>query len=99
MEQPIVLVTHAELRSLIRDAVRAEIPLIKPPSDTREVMDEKQAALYIGQKPGTLRQWRTLAKGPAYHKKGRRVFYKKSDLDIWMAQGRTFTSETPDAPY
>jgi hypothetical protein len=99
MEQTIVLVTPAELRSLIRDAVRAEIPLIKPPADIREVMDEKQAALYIGQKPGTLRQWRTLGKGPAYHKKGRRVFYKKYDLDAWMAQGRTFTSETPDAPY
>jgi hypothetical protein len=99
MEQTIVLVTPAELRSLIRDAVRAEIPLIKPFADTREFMDEKQAASYIGQKPATLRQWRTLSKGPAYHKKGRRIFYKKCDLDTWMAQGRTFTSETPDAPY
>lgn len=99
MINSIVLVTAGELRSLIRDAVRAEIPLIRPPAVTREVMDEKQAASYVGQKPATLRQWRTLGKGPAYHKKGRRVFYKKSDLDAWMAQGRTFTSETPDAPY
>ncbi len=96
MEQTIVVVTPSELRSLIREAVRAEIP--KPPPTTRDVMDEKQAASYIGQKPGTLRQWRTNGKGPAYHKKGRRVFYKKIDLDAWMAQGRTFTSETPDAP-
>jgi hypothetical protein len=99
MEQSIVLITPTELRSLIRDAVRAGIPLIKPPADAREVMDEKQAASYINQKSTTLRQWRTLGKGPAYHKKGRRIFYKKNDLDAWMAQGRTFTSETPDAPY
>jgi hypothetical protein len=97
MDNSIVLVTADELRSLIRDAVRAEMP--KPQAVIHKVLDEKQAASYIGQKPGTLRQWRTLGKGPAYHKKGRRVFYKKCDLDAWMAQGRTFTSETPDAPY
>lgn len=97
--QTIIVVTPHELQSLIRDAVRIEIAVTRQEKKTREVLDEKQAAEHVGQKPGTLRQWRTLGRGPAYHKKGRRIFYKKSDLDAWMAAGRTFTGETPDAPY
>ena len=95
----IVLATPAELRVLVREAVRTELSVFAPKKEIQEILNEKQAALYIEQKPGTLRQWRTLSKGPAYHKKDRRIFYKKSDLDVWMAQGRKFTSETPDAPY
>ena len=102
MESPghaIIVATPHELRTLIRDAVRIEMAVAKPQNETREIFNEKQAAEYVGQKPGTLRQWRTNGKGPAYHKKGRRVFYKKGDLDAWMAIGRKFTSETSDAPY
>ncbi len=94
----IIVATPDELSALIRSAVRAEIAFAKPVSETKDIFDEKQAASYIDQKPGTLRQWRSISKGPAYHKKGRRVFYKKSDLDAWMATGRKFTGETPDAP-
>lgn len=97
--QTIVVTTPYELQSLIRDAVRIELAVTRQETKPREILDEKQAAEHVGQKPGTLRQWRILAKGPAYHKKGRRVFYKKSDLDAWMAAGRIFTGETPDAPY
>lgn len=97
--QAIVVATPHELEMLIRDAVRSEISALTPTREVKDVLDEKQAADYIGQKPGTLRQWRSLSRGPAYHKKGRRVLYKKSDLDAWLAAGRTFTGETPDAPY
>ena len=95
----IVVATPHELQALIRDAIRTEMFCVKPVVETKDVLNEKQAAAHIGQQPGTLRQWRSLSKGPAYHKKGRRVFYKKSDLDSWMAAGRTFTAETPNAPH
>ncbi len=97
--QIIIVATPHELQSLIRDAVRTEIAVTRQEAKPREVLDEKQAAAYLTQKPGTLRQWRSISKGPAYHKKGRRVFYMKCDLDAWMASGRTFTGETPNAPY
>ena len=97
--QTFVLVTPHELCSLIKDAVRTEISVLRPPREVKDVLDEKQAAAYINQKPGTLRQWRSVSKGPAYLKKGRSVLYKKSDLDAWLATGRTFTGETPDAPH
>ncbi len=95
----VIVATPQELRSLIKDAVRTEMSAVRSTGKIADVLDEKQAAAYIDQKPGTLRQWRTNSKGPAYHKKGRRVFYKKNDLDAWMNAGRTFTGETPDAPY
>lgn len=94
----VVVASPQELHALIKDAVRIAMAASKPVSGIREVLDEKQAAAYLDQKPGTLRQWRSISKGPAYHKKGRRVFYMKCDLDAWMASGRTFTGETPDAP-
>ena len=97
--QTFVLVTPFELCSMIKEAVRTEISVLRPSREIKDVLDEKQAAAYIGQKAGTLRQWRSISKGPAYHKKGRRVFYKKCDLDAWLASGRTFTGETPDAPH
>ena len=95
----VIVATPQELRSLIKDAVRTEMSAVRSTGKIADVLDEKQAAAYIDQKPGTLRQWRTNSKGPAYHKKGRRVFYNKHDLDAWMNAGRTFTGETPDAPY
>ena len=95
---PVIVTTPYELQALIRDAVRTEMAVLRPPREVKDVLDEKQAAAYINQKPGTLRQWRSLSRGPAYHKKGRRVLYKKNDLDAWLAAGRTFTGETPDAP-
>ena len=96
----IVVSTPDELSALIRIAVRAEMSLAKAVSEEppKEIFSEHQAATYIGQKSGTLRQWRSNSKGPAYHKRGRRVFYKKTDLDSWMAAGRKFTAETPDVP-
>lgn len=100
----IIVATPEELRSIVRSAVRAEITfeksaVSKSPNGGDEVMSEVQAASHIGQQPATLRQWRSNGKGPAYHKIERRIFYKRSDLDAWMAAGRKFTSETPDAPY
>ena len=91
----IVVATPDELCALIRSAVRAEISFAKPVSATKEVLDEKQAASYIGQKPGTLRQWRSSSKGPAYHKKGRRVFYKKIDLDRFLEMDRVEQIQQP----
>ncbi|WCB45741.1 helix-turn-helix transcriptional regulator [Nitratidesulfovibrio vulgaris] len=103
-KRTIIVATPEELRSIVRSAVRAEIAFGKSTvgqlqNGGDEVMNEAQAASHIGQRPATLRQWRSNGKGPAYHKKERRIFYKRSDLDAWMAAGRKFTSETPDAPY
>jgi hypothetical protein len=51
------------------------------------------ASEYIHTPPATMQWWRTMGRGPAYIKIGRRVFYKKSALDALIAAGE----RTPEA--
>ena len=54
----------------------------------------EMAARYLGLSQSTLEKWRVTGAGPVYRKHGRRVLYRKSDLDAWSdAQVRRSTSE------
>jgi hypothetical protein len=46
-------------------------------------MDRKNAARYLGLSPKTLAMHACRGTGPKYVKRGR-VFYYRSDLDIWL---------------
>ena len=93
----IIVASVDELRSLIKGAVRDALSVMEKKSHKiRNVLNEKEAAEYLGKKPGTLRQWRSDCRGPSYHKKGRQIMYQKNDLDAWLASGRTLTAESPD---
>lgn len=50
-----------------------------------ERMTTEQAAAYLQFKKCTLDIWRHLGKGPHYMKVGFRVYYRKVDLDSWLA--------------
>ena len=41
-------------------------------------------AEYIGGNPNTLRYWRHNGEGPVSFKVGRRVLYRKVDVDAWL---------------
>jgi hypothetical protein len=43
-------------------------------------LNEHEAAKVLGRPVGTLRQWRHLNRGPAYHKQMGHVFYIEKDL-------------------
>lgn len=45
----------------------------------------KQLAIYLSVSAETLKYWRAHARGPRYHKIGRRVRYAKADIDSWVA--------------
>lgn len=45
----------------------------------------EQLAKYIDTPMNTLLHWRKNAKGPRYHKLGRRVRYSRTDVDAWVA--------------
>ena len=57
-----------------------------------ELLDEKNAARLLGLSPGTLSVWRSTGRYrlPFVHV-GRRVRYRRSDLDAWL-DGRTRAS-------
>lgn len=51
-------------------------------------LDLKNAALYLGLRPQTLKIWRCEGKGPRAVKLGGRLFYFKADLDQFISNGR-----------
>jgi predicted DNA-binding transcriptional regulator AlpA len=59
------------------------------------VITAKVAAKVVGLSESTLAKLRLYGNGPTYCKLGRRVVYRKSDLEQWL-QSRA-TSDTTDA--
>lgn len=52
---------------------------------TAEVSNERRVPVE------TLRFWRSTNRGPASFKIGRRVFYRRSDVDRWFSQQESST--------
>lgn len=51
------------------------------------VLNESQAARYVGVSSGVLRLWRTEQKGPRFFRAGEKLIrYRKTDLDFWIEQ-------------
>ena len=46
-------------------------------------LSREEAATYLGVSKRTLEKWVEKKVGPDYRRRGRRVFYKQSDLDAW----------------
>jgi excisionase family DNA binding protein len=66
-----------------------------PPADPGAV-STPEAAAYLGLSPATLETLRTRGGGPPFVKLGRRVVYRREDLDAWLnAARRRSTSESP----
>ena len=63
--------------------------------EERTVLPTEHAAAYLGLSPKTLETLRTRGGGPPFLKLGRRVVYRKTDLDTWLAARiRRSTSDT-----
>lgn len=56
--------------------------------DFKELLSTEEAAQRIGHKPQTLVMWRSLGRGPAFMKVGRRCFYTATDLQAWLSTCR-----------
>jgi predicted DNA-binding transcriptional regulator AlpA len=52
----------------------------------RPVLGTVEAAAYIGVRPKTLLNWRSLRKGPRAVKQGRLLRYRQADLDSYLAE-------------
>lgn len=83
-----VIVASADyIQSVIAQGVREGLRLAIADLHGRksDIMSTSEAADYIGASPETMRSWRCLKKGPAYIKSGRRIRYKRSALDAYLA--------------
>ena len=59
-------------------------------------LNTRRAADYLGLSPRTLDGYRVSGDGPAFHRFGSRVRYRKSDLDEWAAKRRATTTAEAD---
>ena len=67
--------------------ILTELRLLREQSKpTREIMNVPQAAEYLGQKEGTLRDWIRMRKIPHFKVNGS-IKFKKSRLDRWLDRG------------
>ena len=60
--------------------------IAQPPSPARDFLNPAEAARLLRVQPATLRQWRYLKRGPAYHRVGGRVVYSAADLAAFVAR-------------
>jgi excisionase family DNA binding protein len=51
-----------------------------------EILSNDQAAAYLKVSPTTLPRWRWAGTGPNFLRLGRSVRYRKSDLDLFLAE-------------
>ncbi len=60
-------------------------------------LPELDAAVYLGMKTGrTLQNLRWKGGGPSYLKQGRRVIYRREDLDAWLHDRAVLKKRTGD---
>ncbi|SHF71932.1 DNA binding domain-containing protein, excisionase family [Geodermatophilus nigrescens] len=61
-------------------------------SSASDLMTLAETAAYLRTPVATLRYWRHLGEGPAGFRLGRRVMFKRADVDAWLdARRRTET--------
>ena len=61
-----------------------------------EFLSTRRAAAALGLSPRTLDRYRETGDGPAYHRFGARIVYRRADLDAWAAARRVpGAGETP----
>ena len=61
-----------------------------------DLLDTEEAASLVRLKPNTLEKMRFHKRGPTYVKLGRKVFYRREDLHLWVDQN-THTSPRDSA--
>lgn len=91
----IVVMTPDEMRILISQAVRDSVQF-SPSEDIPTVMTELQAAQYLNIPNNTLRNWRTISRGPRYTKNGKIIRYRREDLDNWLRKNAVMTGDDRD---
>jgi len=69
----------------------------RPLGSSESLLTERQAAAFLALSASLLQKWRLRGAGPSYHKIGRAVRYKHSDLESFAQSSRI--SRTPSSTH
>lgn len=72
----------------------SEEVLHHPPAGTL-LYTTPEAAAFLRETDRTLALWRAQRRGPRYVKQGKRVTYRREDLDAWVLSSIRLPRETP----
>lgn len=88
----LILTTPTELEALIQNSVRKAIAENMPiqPGVQNDLMTLSEAANYLQLSKQTIYGYTSSREIP-HLKKGKRLRFRKSDLDKWLSEGRQFT--------
>lgn len=73
------------LKMLVEQLKKGLYPYLAIP---KRLLNEVEAASYLGLSVYTVRAWRKKGHGPEYYKIGTRVLYHTNDLDLFIKQYR-----------
>lgn len=59
-----------------------------------DLMTTKDLAAYVHRPLATIYQWNSRGLGPRYIRRGRKVLYRRSDVDKWLSDGYVSASAT-----
>ncbi|MFW3170818.1 helix-turn-helix transcriptional regulator [Geodermatophilus sp. CPCC 206100] len=62
------------------------MPHVDEPRSGNDLMTLAETAAYLRTPVATLRYWRHLDVGPAGFRLGRRVIYRRGDVDRWLSE-------------
>lgn len=94
MEESILLqLSRDELRELIKEAVRDELAIVKSAASTEMIMGSDDAAHYLGISKSTLYKFTSDNVVPYYKPTGKRIYFKKSELEEWMLNNRSMSRD------
>jgi len=96
----IIITTHEELEEIIENTVRRVLTEIAPHSNSAnsEFMDVSEAAKYLKIAKQTIYSFTSTSQIP-YIKRGKRILFRKAELDEWLLKGKRKTVDEMMADY
>lgn len=90
----IILTTPSELETLIQRCIRNVIneSKMEPPEASKELFNIAEAGTYLNLAKQTLYGFTSKNLIP-FIKRGKKLYFRKSDLDKWLLQGKQLTKE------
>lgn len=88
--RPLLVASHAE-----KEREESEVFSQEQPIGYQPLINDKEAAIFLGMSVTTLRKWRVEGRGPRFYRLGRSVRYAIPDLESFRESNQVLPWEDP----